>query len=208
VASDQIGDVSGRDADTGMSVDTGHTDTGADSGSDTAADTGMTCPTSEQNCGGVCVNLSTNAQHCGSCGNDCMMLAHVATAVCTGGTCAISQCRSDYGNCDTNDGNGCETHLTSTSDCGACGTACSGTDVCAMQTTGYGCEMTCTSGTMLCAGTCIDTTSDLANCGGCGAACPVYANASSTCSGSSCSYACNNSYRDCGGGVCVHGSCP
>ena len=53
-----------------------------------------------------------------------------ATAACTAGSCGISSCSVAYGDCDGNGANGCETSLTSPSNCGSCGNACGAGQIC------------------------------------------------------------------------------
>lgn len=86
-------------------------------------------------------------------------------------------CNAGFGNCDGTPGNGCETGLSTLSNCGACNTACTqaplnSTPVCVAMacsfkcTTGWGnCDSNAANGceTLL--------LSDGANCGNCGAKC-------------------------------------
>ena len=66
------------------------------------------------------INTLTN---CGACGTTCA--TPNAAATCATGTCAISACNAGFGNCDGKASNGGETSLTTATNCGACGTACS-----------------------------------------------------------------------------------
>lgn len=91
------------------------------------------------------VNIRTSATNCGACRVVCPGGPN-GTPVCTAGTCGIV-CRAPYGNCDSFDGNGCETDLTSSpTHCGLCETSC---PVPANTTA------TCTAGT--CGTTCAST---------------------------------------------------
>ncbi len=74
------------------------------------------------NVGNGCETPLNTVANCGSCGAGCSRPN--ATATCGTGTCAIGSCNSLYGNCDSNDPNGCETPLTSLTHCGGCGVAC------------------------------------------------------------------------------------
>ena len=74
------------------------------------------------NAGNGCETALNTLSNCGSCGAGCSRPN--ATATCGSGTCGIQSCNSLYGNCDGNDTNGCETPLTSTSNCGGCGVSC------------------------------------------------------------------------------------
>ena len=72
------------------------------------------------------VNLATSVEHCGVCANACPSdAANLAT--CTNGACGVQACGTGLGNCDVSLANGCEVNLqSSVSNCGTCGTACSG----------------------------------------------------------------------------------
>ena len=75
--------------------------------------------------------LSTNANHCGSCGKLCTDTRPNAMAACTNGTCR-ARCDPLYGDCNFDlkspTGDGCETDLRSTANsCGECGKVCSTT---------------------------------------------------------------------------------
>jgi hypothetical protein len=76
-------------------------------------------------CGGLCVDLKTDASNCGQCGAACPAVAHGAP-VCAAGVCSY-QCQPGWSDCDRNAANGCEANLQSdASNCGACGTSCNG----------------------------------------------------------------------------------
>ena len=47
-----------------------------------------------------------------------------ASASCRNGQCAVGTCDADYGNCNSNDADGCETPLNTTANCGSCGERC------------------------------------------------------------------------------------
>jgi sulfatase modifying factor 1 len=126
----------GADIGSDIGSDTNHDDTGVvDSGpdaSDTASDSPPTndgdvggdtgCFTGGTLCNRICVDLTTDARHCGGCGNICGRTT--APRSCAGGVCAFV-CPSGSGNCDADDGNGCEATLDSDpNNCGRCGTVC------------------------------------------------------------------------------------
>ena len=58
----------------------------------------MTCPS---------VNITSDANNCGSCGHQCD-LAH-ATALCLNGSCVIASCNIGYSDCNGHAEDGCET---------------------------------------------------------------------------------------------------
>jgi hypothetical protein len=63
--------------------------------------------------------------NCGGCGHVCTFRLNSIPA-CDNGQCGLS-CNTDFGNCDNQVDNGCETPLASDSkNCGACGRDCSG----------------------------------------------------------------------------------
>jgi len=62
---------------------------------------------------------------CGISGEDCISCSlSKATANCENGQCVIASCNTNYSDCDNDTSNGCETLLTSTSNCGSCGNKC------------------------------------------------------------------------------------
>lgn len=119
-------------------------------------------------------DTQTSPDHCGFCGNMCTIAN--GSPECTGGECLVGGCDSNFGDCDSQASNGCETALASTTaHCGACErscvnahgtTSCSGSEcvpACASQ---YGdCDVSRLNGCE----TPLDTVS---NCGSCGMACP------------------------------------
>ncbi len=74
------------------------------------------------NCGNQCLNLANDLNNCGACGNVCA--APNGTPGCVAGACGITSCNPNYGNCDGNTANGCETSLLTAANCGACGNVC------------------------------------------------------------------------------------
>jgi hypothetical protein len=87
---------------------------------------------------------------------------------------------------------------TNATNCGACGTACTGTQVCRMGS----CQtpMMCMGTQTLCGTTCVDTSTDGMNCGSCGNICP----AGQMCMGGSCAApSCPTGQTSCSG-MCVN----
>ena len=120
-----------------------------------------------------------SAAACGACGVTCTN-AHGATA-CNGGKCVFT-CDSGFDDCNNDASDGCETSTsTDVSHCGACGRACSPTDVAALACSGGVCTSSCVLGRANCAqpaapdgddGCELDVSAnDSANCGGCGNSC-------------------------------------
>ena len=154
------------------------------------------------------VDISTDVNNCGSCGNVCSVPN--ATAVCTAGSCSAT-CTTGFSDCDGNSRNGCEANLnTDRNNCGYCGNVCSasngGTAVC----TAGSCSVTgaaCRTGYADCNGLSsdgceVDINTDLNNCGGCGNVCSASNGGTVVCTTGSCSVtgaACRTGYADCNG---------
>ena len=69
--------------------------------------------------------IDTDPFNCGACGHLCPLRVNSIPA-CTSGLCGLA-CNTNFGNCDTNDDNGCETPLFSDpKNCGGCGRDCAG----------------------------------------------------------------------------------
>ena len=125
-----------------------------------------------------CVNLLTDAAHCGTCGHACP-----PGQVCIHGTCS---CPSGLTYCGTQ----CVNTLTDNSNCGACGRLCSP----GMACIDGACVLACPAGETVCGPFCINTLTDPDNCGGCGRACP----SGMSCSNGACVTSCPTSETTCG----------
>ena len=80
-------------------------------------------------------NTATSVSNCGACGVTCS--AANATSGCDAGACTVAACDADFGDCDMNAANGCEsTLLDDTMNCGACGNVCAGSTLCVAGTCG------------------------------------------------------------------------
>lgn len=177
------------------------------------------CPTGQQKCGDVCVNVNSDRAHCGACDNAC-----AKGQVCNTGTCQAN-CQNGLEECNGS----CADILTNTAHCGACGKVCQSGEYCDNGTCrGVGTQG-CPNGTTDCNGSCYDLQANAANCGACGNTCQageVCANGTCTptsnksCTGGTtdCSGACANLKSDrnnCGGCgnkcasgfVCSNGQC-
>lgn len=83
------------------------------------------CPDGEAACDGACVDVMTDAQHCGACGVVCSPFGGAPS--CLDGVCQSPACEPNRGDCDEDPEDGCETDLlTSLAHCGSCGEPCSG----------------------------------------------------------------------------------
>jgi hypothetical protein len=108
------------------------------------------CPEGTTDCEGVCANLSSDRNHCGSCFELCAPTESCIDRLCRSGctpSCSGRVCGTD----------GCG---------GSCGTCVDG-DECVEGS----CVSLCELPLELCGGTCVDTSSDRFNCGGCGTVC-------------------------------------
>jgi hypothetical protein len=153
--------------------------------------------------------------NCGTCGMRCPTPPVGASAVCRAGTCQISTvvCTVGLGNCDGNDGNGCETTtLNDVNNCGiggnsmptGCGNRCSstgGTPAC----NGGVCSITCNAGLGNCDGNVsngceTNTNTTVAHCGACGRACALPNVSVNGCAAGACTVTtCTNGFGNCDG---------
>lgn len=166
---------------------------------------GVSCPTPgttdcNESDGVNCETNLADVTTCGGCANACAFgsgvtphgnLACVSTGASSWG-CAVTCTDPNWADCDGSYANGCETDLRSTSNCGACFTACSianASETCADRTCKVAaCDADwgdCDLNPLTCE-TRLDTSS---NCGSCGNAC-AFANAIATCGGTPGSRAC------------------
>lgn len=120
-------------------------------------------------------SVSTSVANCGGCGQACDLPG--ASERCVGGQCRVLACDSGAGNCDSNDGNGCETNTqTSVANCGACGNSCTFANGVAACVAGA-CRLTaCVPGFEDCDGNpangCeVNLNTNANQCGGCGIVC-------------------------------------
>ncbi len=159
-------------------------------------------------CNGACVDKTSTATNCGTCGHVCTTSDPNAMPVCVSSACTVS-CNEGYTLC----GSSCVL-LNTVTNCGYCGVACSaeaGTPVCSAAAADGGadgggpaaCVSGCPAGQNFCGVTCVTEATDTQNCGSCGHACPSVANAQKTCAGGTCGFTCNSGYTLCNG-ACVN----
>jgi hypothetical protein len=140
------------------------------------------------------VDLKGDPRNCGTCGHDCTTLSNVrpgATGVqCVAGACSVppAACASGFGHCSTRADDGCETPLTTSSNCGQCGKTCTNpTGLCSATGTPT-CSSSCTAPTPdLCTTKCVSLASDPTNCGACNHDCTTLANVKPGATGIACS---------------------
>ncbi|MGC4088596.1 MAG: hypothetical protein QM756_12005 [Polyangiaceae bacterium] len=154
-----------------------------------------------------CETQLGSASNCSSCGDLCQTTnTHVTQNVCTGTVPAARctpTCQPGFASCNGNPSDGCETDITTTSNCGACFAACSlpnaATYTCASGTT---CTVaTCQAGYANCNTSQTDgceraVSGDIANCGGCNVACSSN-HGTPSCTSGVCATACSAGYGNC-----------
>ena len=167
------------------------------------------CPAGTTDCGHycaessqVCANLKTNAGNCGACGNQCDFPPgytpgpHEAPG-CANGLCNVT-CQDGFAHCSAklDPADKCETPLTTTTNCGACGKACKPGQFCNDER-----KCACEAPLVLCDGQCTDVRGDNYNCGACGVACGNFlggdAHDSDSCVLGVCKQGCDKGYADC-----------
>ena len=121
----------------------------------------LVCTAGTTQCNVTCVDLKNDPANCGICGVPCQPRAVCAAGVCTCG--GLTLCNG-----------ACSDTTTDPNNCGACavdgGAVCSTGQVCAPTSLADGgltgtCQVLCSE--TVCAGACVDTTTDPGNCGGC-----------------------------------------
>ncbi len=141
---------------------------------------------------------------CGACANDCTALPGVSSSAvrCTAGACDVTgACAPGRADCAGGAADGCESDLSSSSSCGACGVACdAATETCEPASGGgYVCTNGCdASAPARCGAACVDLDSDPAHCGACGASCASPSGGSATCTAGACGFVCDASHHACG----------
>jgi hypothetical protein len=116
-------------------------------------------------CGGSCVDLQQNPEHCGACDRPCPSVDH-GQAACSSGTCALA-CDDGYTRC----GDRCYRLSSDTSHCGSCTFSCPSeinSDVACVEGK---CQTSCNPGARECGGECVRVETDARHCGECGKAC-------------------------------------
>ncbi len=154
----------------------------------------------------TCVETQSSDAHCGACRNACDAAGDGGTAPdntyfgCVAGECGHLKCRAPYGDCDKNEGNGCETLLTTDENCGTCGNACPAGQTC-QKDWGSNWVCMCPAGQTVCNGRCVDLATNPQHCGGCGSECPNLAGTTSiaACVYGTCVRKCAAGRADCNG---------
>ena len=163
---------------------------------------GCKCDDGYIDCDGVCVNLDSNKNHCGTCHNQCK-----DNQACIGGVCGCAS--------GTDCANSCVDLYNDKNNCGSCANQCKDYQACISGSCG------CTNGTD-CGSSCVELQSDNNNCGACGLVCKSYqtckAGKCSCTSGTDCGSSCvdlQNDKNNCGScgtkckdyQACISGKC-
>jgi hypothetical protein len=173
------------------------------------ADAAPSCSSSEKLCGSSCVSTSSPATGCAAASCSACSFENAQSA-CSGGDCALGACNAGFENCDGNASNGCETAISTATNCGGCNVTCpAATPYCSLGAGGtYSCVDDCPANApTLCNGSCVSFETDVSDCGGCSSASKSYActapsMGTPTCSGGVCGFTCTAPYSVCGS-ACV-----
>jgi len=164
-----------------------------------------TAPLATCSTGGTCgTNLSNDVNNCGACSTKCSF--NNAAASCVSSVCTMGLCTANYGDCDKNPANGCESSLkTDLNNCGTCGNKCNLANATAVCTNG-GCAIaSCNAGYYDCDGVAsngceVNLKTDIKNCNACNTACSA-ANGTASCTNGACGITCNAGFDNCDGNV-------
>jgi hypothetical protein len=137
--------------------------------------------------------------HCAGCSTVCGGLTN-ASPQCDTGSCQVKDCRGNFGDCDKDSKNGCETALDSLANCGGCNLPCNK----ASCAGGVCSAVICTAPTADCdrdeVNCEVDLSSDVNHCGGCGLVCAFKTatpHATLSCIDRNCDAACDATFGDC-----------
>ena len=146
-----------------------------------------------------CEQMLDTVDDCGACGTMCVFAN--AAARCNAGMCEIEACDAGYDDCNMDPTDGCETALSTLTDCGSCGTACSVANATATCATGMCRVEMCDAGFGDCntnpADGCERPLATLTDCGMCGRSCNL-PSATESCATGTCEItACDAGRGDC-----------
>ena len=107
------------------------------------ADAAPSCSSNEKLCGTSCVSTSSPTTGCAAASCSACSFDN-AGSTCSGGECALGACTAGFENCDGNASNGCETAISTATNCGGCNVTCPvATPYCSLGDGGtYGCVTT------------------------------------------------------------------
>src|SRR5215207_7227811 len=131
-----------------------------------AQEDASTCESELKDCAGACVDLQSDMNNCGACGEVCE--SGLVPVECRSGVCERANCPVGVEYCGAVDG--CRDLSSDPGHCGACQKPCAN-GVCSggvCSPGGGGCE----EGQAECDGVCVDTCCNNSHCGKCGNSCP------------------------------------
>jgi hypothetical protein len=165
------------------------------------------CINAPPNTDGCETNLNTTL-NCAMCAQSCDT-THSTGAACNGGGCTYTGCASGWADCAAAppDTNGCETQVSASASCGACGQTC---DTTSGHSLGASCSGTtctytgCASGWADCnkappdTDGCETSLSSTSSCGACGVGCDATHSIGASCNGGACTYSgCAGGWANC-----------
>jgi len=149
-------------------------------------------------------NLAIDTANCGACGAVCSA-NHIVRA-CSSGSCESGACDTGFMDCNVNKRvDGCEVNVTTTSNCGGCGVACSSNNIPIPTCASGVCGGFCASGFMDCNNNkqsdgCESNITSTNSCGGCGIVCSTAHRPVPICQDAACIGNCSAGFADCNSG--------
>jgi hypothetical protein len=143
------------------------------------------CSEGRTRCGGSCVDAWNDPSHCGGCNRLCATPVN-GSIECSDGACEAT-CEDGFGDCNADAhleiGDGCETDLTTGSNCMTCGNVCPVPANAAAVCGESGCSFSCLAGFADCNGVAADgCEADLASAATCGSCSTVCSGTTPNCS--------------------------
>ncbi len=133
---------------------------------------GQSCPEDQERCQGQCVDLMTDINNCGECGNVCE--SDLMGVACVEGECIRTTCPAAIPTSCSDDltlpiEERCVDLTYDPNNCGECGNVCDSGECAEGVCVPVANE--CDEGEIVCDGTCVATCCDNNNCGACGNVC-------------------------------------
>lgn len=111
-----------------LDIPEAHLKTDEDPANPVGDDDDETCGAGQKSCDGRCVKTNDPETGCANRGCEPCQLANTSTTTCDDdGACAVVKCEEGFGDCDSQNDNGCESDLRSDNEhCFSCEIACGG----------------------------------------------------------------------------------
>jgi Stigma-specific protein, Stig1 len=159
---------------------------------------GGACRSGLTACSGQCVDVLTDVENCGSCGNRCPVNVACISGICGGAPDASLDASDDAGTSgdssmvpdatvvrDSAADASCEPPFNTRENCGTCGKSCKVGEDCLLGNNAVlACLPQCVAPQVACSGRCVDVQIDPSNCGRCGKFCVSFLCAAGECRGS------------------------